>query len=217
MNTAYAILNYTTNTALMYLLVLCGLGVLRGMFWFLRLTRDSRILGENFTQKADDVAAIAGREVEPRTLEYWHEPLCWIHTGYGLLCFWIAPWMGIMAIRGYATKPWLTGGEYLTVLAFAVVVAALLFFWIRSARKNQFSVTEEGIVFKRGLRHSLLMRWEDVTEAEVMGRRPLLAGVRGMASDGKEHLLTLNNGFYKRGDFETITYKLLGRRRPQPE
>jgi len=209
-------LNYTTSTAGLYLMVAVPACLVRLAWWYWAFVRESRAKGDAFRVAAADVAAIRDREVSPRTLEYWHEPLCWIHIMMGLLCFRIAPIPALLFIDGFTRRGWLTTGEYMQVLFFAAALALFVWIWLRAVRALWFAVEPEGILFTPGMRQSARMPWEEVSAAAMYGERPVAAVVSGTADDGKEHTVLLYNGFYRRADFEPITVKLLGRREPSP-
>ena len=211
--TLVGILNYTANTAGLYLMLALPAFAIRLAWWYAAFTREKK--RDGFAAAAEDTGAIAEREIEPRTLEYWHEPLCWWHIVMGLLCLRVAPIPGLVLVFGLGGRGALTMSEYLQVLFFGAAVAFFLMIWVKTVRAFQFHVDEEGIAFKPGMHGETRMRWEDIDEAVVYGARPLAAVVTGTADDGETRTALLYNGFYKRGDFETITHKLLGRAQPQ--
>lgn len=204
-----AILNYTAHTAGLYLMLAVPAFIVRAVWWYAVFTREKK--REDFVQPVEDAGAIAGRPVETRTLEYWHEPLCWWHIVLGLLFLRIAPMAPLIVLFGLVTRGWLSTPEYLQALLFAAAAAFFLLIWVRVVRAFQYTVDDEGIAFKPGISGTESMRWEDIDEAAVYGRRPIAAAVSGKAGDGKTRTVLLYNGFYKRGDFEAITRKLTGR------
>jgi len=204
-------LNYAASTAGFYLMLAAPAAIVRLAWWYGRFRREAASEGFARQVPADALGKVGEREVPPRVLEYWHEPLCWVHVLFGLICIRIAPIPALVLIFALLSRGWLTTAENLQVIFFAGALLFFLVLWVRTARGIQYSVSEEGIAFKPGMRGEAVMRWGDITEAFVYGSRPMCVVVTGRADDGKERTLMLYNGFYKRADFEPIVVKLMGR------